>query len=272
MNHKQLLSLYGLRWNPFSPEIPDEALISNPAVNNFIWRVENLVLDGGFALVTGEPGLGKSVVLRLISKQLHSIKDVAVCEFSRPQSSLIDFYRELGSLFGLKLDHNSRWRTFQLLRDQWKAHIESTLVRPVLLVDEAQEMSTLVLSEIRLLSSMRFDSKIVLAVVLAGDSRLSEKFRSPELLPLGSRIRTRLNLEPYSKEQLFELLTQSLACANAPKLMSKELLNTLVEHAGGNPRVMNTLANEILLLAAKRELPTLDEQLFLEVLPLRKRT
>ncbi len=271
MNYKQLLSLYGLKWNPFSPEIPNEALISNPAIDNFIWRVENLVLDGGFALVTGEPGVGKSVVLRLLARQLNNIKDVAVCEFSRPQSSLSDFYRELGSLFGLTLDFNSRWRTFQLLRDRWKAHIDTTLVRPVLLVDEAQEMSPLVLSEIRLLSSMQFDSKIVLAVVLAGDSRLSDKFRSPELLPLGSRIRTRLNLDPYSREQLLDLLTQSLARAGAPQIMSKALLNTLVEHAGGNPRVMNTLANEILLLAAKRELQTIDEQLFFEVLPLRKR-
>jgi type II secretory pathway predicted ATPase ExeA len=271
MHHKQLLSLYGLKWNPFSAEIPDEALISNTMIDNFLWRIENLVLEGGFALITGEPGLGKSVVVRLLARHLQTIKDATIAECSRPQSNIGDFYRELGSLFGIALNYNSRWKTFQLLREQWKAHIESTLVRPVLLVDEAQEMNPLVLSEIRLLSSMRFDSKIVLTVVLSGDGRLADKFRLPELLPLGSRIRTRLTLEPYPKEHLLVMLTESLTRAGAPRLMSKELMNTLVEHALGYPRVMNTLANEILLLGAKREVSILDEQLFFDVLPLKKR-
>ena len=53
--------------------------------------------------------------------------------------------------------------------------------------------------------------------------------------------------------------------------MSKELLHTLVEHAAGNPRVMNMLANEILLLGTKRELAVLDEALFFEITPQRKR-
>ena len=272
MNHKQLLALYGLKWNPFSPDVPDEVLCSTPAVDNFIWRVENLVQTGGFALVTGEPGLGKSVVLRLLARKLAAVQDVTVCEFSRPQSTLTDFYRELGLLFGLKLNYHGRFRTFQMLRDQWKAYIESTLIRPLLLIDEAQEMHTAILSEVRLLSSIRFDSQVVLAVVLAGDLRLVDKFRSPELVSLGSRIRARLTLESYTSEQLLLLLTESLKRAGAPQLFSKELQNTLVEHAVGNPRVMNTLANEILLLGAKQELVApLDEKLFFELIPLRKR-
>ena len=66
MNQK-LLALYGLKWNPFSPEIPLEAILITPKLANFCWRVENLVTQGGFALVTGEPGLGKSITLRVSS-------------------------------------------------------------------------------------------------------------------------------------------------------------------------------------------------------------
>ena len=272
MNHKQLLALYGLKWNPFLPDVPDDALSASTAVEHFIWRVESLVQSGGFALVTGEPGLGKSVVLRLLARKLVAIKDVTVCEFSRPQSTISDFYRELGMLFGLKLNYHSRYRTFQILRDQWKAYIESALIRPLLLIDEAQEMHPSLLSEIRLLSSMRFDSQVVLAVVFAGDSRLTDKFRSPELLPLGSRIRARLMLESYTPELLLVLLSESLKRAGAPQLFTKGLTNILAEHAAGNPRVMNTLANEILLLAAKQELPApLDETLFFELTSQRKR-
>lgn len=271
MNHKQQFALYGLKWNPFSPDVPDDALVPHDSLEHFLWRVENLVHEGGFALVTGESGLGKSVCLRLLNKRLSSIPNVQIAEISRPQSGIGDFLRELGSVFGVALDWHNRWRTFDKLRQQWIAHIEKSLIRPVILIDEAQEMSASVLSEIRILSSLKLDSRAILTVVLAGDQRLSASLRSPELIPLATRIRARLTLEPYSKDQLLDLLTNELSRAGAPNLMTKELMLTLAEHAAGNPRVMNLIAAEILALAIKREASVLDEKLFFETLPTRKR-
>ena len=67
MNNKKLLALWGLKWNPFSPELPGEALLVTPKIENFTWRVEQLVQEGGFALITGESGTGKSVALRIVA-------------------------------------------------------------------------------------------------------------------------------------------------------------------------------------------------------------
>ena len=72
----------------------------------------------------------------------------------RPQSSLSDFYREMGTLFGVNLSPSNRYGGFTALRERWKNHIKSTLFRPVLLVDEAQEMLTPCLNEIRLLEAI----------------------------------------------------------------------------------------------------------------------
>ena len=67
------------------------------------------------------------------------------------------------------------------IRDRrWQAHIQSTLTRPVLLVDEAQEMQLSVLAELRLLASADLDSQILLTIVLAGDGRLAERLRADE--------------------------------------------------------------------------------------------
>jgi hypothetical protein len=77
----------------------------------------------------------------------------------------------------------------KVLRDRWQCHIDAALSRPVLIVDEAQEMLPTVLAELRLLSSARLDSHILLTVVLGGDGRLLERLRSEELAPLGSRMR-----------------------------------------------------------------------------------
>lgn len=262
----RLLALFGLKYNPFSPDVPTEALRATPGMENFCWRIEHAHLrEGGFALITGDPGTGKSVALRLLASRLARLPDVAVGSITHPQSNLADFYREMGEVFEVALKPHNRWGGFKALRQRWQAYIESTLSRPVLLIDEAQEMSTAVLSELRLLSSMHFDSKIILSVVLAGDARLTDRFRHDDLLPLGSRIRTRLTLDYATPEELRARLQHLVTCAGNAKLLTPELAATLVDHAAGNYRTLTTLAGELLAVAAQRELSQLDEKLYLEV-------
>ena len=52
MSAKKLLALWGLKWNPFTPELPDDALLTTAKIENFAWRVEQLVQEGGFALIS----------------------------------------------------------------------------------------------------------------------------------------------------------------------------------------------------------------------------
>ncbi len=264
--NKKLLALYGLKWNPFSPELPTEALYVVPKVESFCWRVEQgLIREGGFAMITGDPGTGKSVVLRLLAERLGQLRDLSVGVISHPSSNLSDFYREMGDLFAVELRPSNRWGGFKALRERWLAHLDGTLMRPVLLVDEAQEMHPGVLSELRLLSSAQFDSRNLLSVVLAGDGRLNTKLRRDELLPLGSRIRTRLTMEYAGREELATCLNHLLATAGNAGLMTQELKTVLCDHAVGNYRVLTGMAAELLATAAQRELTLLDEKLFLEV-------
>jgi general secretion pathway protein A len=262
--NKKLLSLYGLKWNPFAAEVPVEALHVSARLDSFCWRVEQLVGEGGFALVSGLPGLGKSVTLRVLAERLSGARDVQLGVLSRPQAGMADFYRELGELFGVQLHPHNRWGGAKVLRERWQAHIDASVSRPVLLIDEGQEMQPPVLNELRLLCSARLDSHLLLTVVLAGDQRLLERFRAEELLPLGSRMRVRLTLDRATPEELRECLQHALAKAGAPKLMSPELIATLCEHAQGNLRALMNMGGELLALAAQREARQIDEQLFFE--------
>ena len=264
--NKKLLALYGLKWNPFSPELPTEALYITPRIEHFYWRIEqSLIQEGGFALVTGDPGTGKSVVLRLLAERLGQLRDIAVGAITHPSSNLADFYREMGDLFGVELKPHNRWGGFKALRERWLAHLEGTLLRPVLLIDEAQEMHPAVLNELRLLSSTQFDSQTLLTVVLAGDARLTAKLRRDELLPLGSRLRTRLAMEYADRKELLACLKHLLANAGNANLMTLELMQTLCDHAVGNHRVLTGMAAELLASAAQQEITRLDEKLYLEV-------
>ena len=262
----RLKALYGLKFNPFSSDLPLEALHVTPQLEDYAWRIEHgLAHEGGFALITGEPGTGKSVALRLLADRLDHLREVTVGCLEHPQSNLADFYREMGDLFGVPLRPHNRWAGFRALRERWTSHIESTLMRPILLIDEAQEMNSAVLGELRILAATRFDSRSILSVVLAGDGRLLRHLQREELLPLGSRIRARLNLEPATSEELRGCLLHLMKTAGNAKLFSRELVEALCDHALGNYRVLVTLANDLLSVAAQREIDVLDEKLYLEV-------
>jgi general secretion pathway protein A len=264
--NSKLLALYGLKWNPFSSELPTEALFVPSKVENFCWRVEHAqVREGGFALIHGDPGTGKSVALRLLEERLARLSDLTVGSISHPQSSLVDFYRELGDIFTVPLRPNNRWAGFKILRERWLAHLESTRRRAVLLIDEAQEMNPSVLCELRLLASARFDSQSLLCIVLAGDARLIDKLREEALIPLGSRIRIRLATEHASRDELAACLDHLIQGAGNASLMTPQLRQTLCDHAAGNYRILTSLAAELLAAAAQRDLPVLDEKLYFDV-------
>jgi general secretion pathway protein A len=205
------------------------------------------------------------VALRIVAERLAALRDVVVGVLQRPQSRPPDFYRELGDVFSVKLTPWNRWGGFKALRERWRAHLTSSRIKPVLLVDEAQEMSMEVLNELRILSSADFDARSLLTVVLCGDGRLLERLRHPDLVPLGSRIRTRLATEAASREELSDLLNHALSKAGNAALMTTELQDTLVDHAAGNYRALMTMGGELLAYGMAHEAAQLDEKAYLEV-------
>jgi hypothetical protein len=97
----------------------------------------------GFALVTGAPGTGKSVTLRILAERLGAQRDVRIGIVTRPQAGLADFYREMGDLFGVELAPHNRWAGAKVLRDRWQTHIDAALSRPVLTEMRLGEMAAL---------------------------------------------------------------------------------------------------------------------------------
>jgi hypothetical protein len=108
MNAK-LLALYGLKWHPFTAEVPTEAIYVPPRIENFCWRIEQgLIREGGFAMIHGDPGTGKSVAMRLLAGRLARLPDVTIGAINHPQSHIADFYREMGDIFAVPLRPHNR--------------------------------------------------------------------------------------------------------------------------------------------------------------------
>jgi general secretion pathway protein A len=247
---RKLQALFGLKFNPFSPDIPIEALFVYDELESFLWRMENIFInEGGFSLITGESGRGKSATLRLLESKLSAHRDLEVGVITHPSASVSDFYRELGDIFGVPLKLHNRWHSFKSLREKWSQHLNTTLVKPVLFIDEAQEMPLSVLNELRLLTSLKFDSQLLMSVVLSGDQRL------------------RLNIDYASSKQLRDSLHHMLDAAGNSQLMTPELINVISEHSIGNYRVLYNNCSILLSAAIEKEVHQLDEKLYLECFP-----
>lgn len=269
--NKKLLNTYGLTFNPFTSDLPIEALYINNKLEHFFWRIENIFIQqGGFALISGDPGTGKSVTLRLLEAKLNQVRDIQVGVLTHSSTNISDFYRELGDIFGVPLTPYNLWNSFKHLRSRWLNYMENAMLRPVLLIDEAQEMPNTVMNELRLLTSSQFDSHMLLSIVLAGDKRLNNKLRHDELVSLGSRIKVRLNTEYVSAEQLQISLQHLLDCAGNSLLMTPELIKLLCEHSMGNYRVLSNLASDLLAAGAQKQQAQLDEKLYFECFSLPK--
>ena len=126
-------------------------------------------------------------------------------------------------------------------------------------------MSPPVRCELRLLASARFNSQALRCVVLAGDARLLDTLRRKELIPRGSRLRTRRATKVATREKLMADLEHLLAGAGNASRMTPELRHTQCDHATGNYRILTAMAGELLRSAARRELPLHDEKLYLQV-------
>ena len=197
------------------------------------------------------------------SERILAILSVTLLILQRVQ--LVSFTRSLQSVkSGFVALQQVVQQNFRALREKWLTHVQSTHHRPVLVVDEAQEVSPPVLAEMRILASTDFDSRSILTLVLAGDGRLVQQLRRDELLPIASRIRVRLNLDFLTPKELLECLRHVITEAGNSHLMTPELMTLLTDHAAGNLRVLSSMANELLALAVRREIPQLDQKLYFE--------
>jgi len=266
MQKIELNKYFGLKWNPFLAEIPAESLLVTQETEFFINSVENLAFEGGFAMLSGEPGTGKSAILRLVHNHFKTTSDVAVRTLQRPQSGIRDFYSELGDLFEIPLKQSNRFSGFKNLRTEWSNHINKSLFRSILIVDEAQTMPEETLSELRILSSSNLDSKNILGIVLAGDEQLIKRLSKTELLPLKSRVKIGMHLKSMSQETLVNIITHNLnECGAPPDLFEPIVISNLCKSSSGNLRACMNIFYKFLSLAHLKGVRKIDLNFVLTV-------
>ncbi len=203
----------------------------------------------GFILLTGEVGTGKTTLVNRLLDWLRGQRVATAYIFNSQLQvkHLFDFI-----MADFEIPYESREKSQVLLRlNQWLLERYRSGETAVLIVDEAQNLSSELLEEIRLLTNLETSTEKLLQIVLAGQPELEERLKLPQLRQLRQRITLRCRTSALSLEETYGYIAERLriAGANGEPIFSKEAIQAVHQYSRGIPRVVNLLCEHSMINA-----------------------
>jgi general secretion pathway protein A len=257
------LEYYGLREPPFSIT-PDPRYVflserHRDALAHLLYGIGKGG-SGGFVQLTGEVGTGKTTLCRLLLEQLPENTRVALV--LNPKLSPVELVESICE--ELKLDISGKRGSLKALTDTLNAYLLDAYaegLRVVLIVDEAQNLSTESLEQVRLLTNLETPTQKLLQIILLGQPELRDVLSRPELRQLAQRITARYHLTPLDAGETEAYVRHRLAVAGATRTPFSRLgLKALYQRSGGIPRLINIIADRALMAGFAREQDAIGER------------
>ncbi|NMF91198.1 ExeA family protein [Aromatoleum petrolei] len=206
-----------------------------------------LRVDGGFVLLTGEVGTGKTTICRCLLEQVPDGCDIAF--ILNPKLDTLELLATLCD--ELHVPVAGAEHSVKVLVDRINRHLLDANARgrkTVLIVDEAQNLSNEVLEQLRLLTNLETNERKLLQIILLGQPELRERLAQPELRQLAQRIVARYHLEPLSRQEVGAYVNHRLAVAGGQqRLFPDAVIDRLYRLSGGTPRLINVICDRALL-------------------------
>lgn len=255
------LDYYGLSDNPFSiAPNPDYLFMSMRHKQALAHLTFGLKESGGFVMLTGEVGTGKTTVSRKLMRQLGEDTQVAV--ILNPTLSALELLATVCDELGIHYNQTeSSLKSYvDLILTKLASNHEQN-VQTVLLIDEAQHLLPEVLEQLRLLTNLETDRKKLLKVVLIGQPELQQLLKRNELRQLAQRVTARYHLLPLTKDEVVQYIQHRWSVAGGSgNSFKKSAMAELYYISGGIPRVINLLCDRALSLAYSIHCPFIDHR------------
>ena len=241
------LSFYGLREAPFAPTPDPKFLFQSSrhreALAQLIYGVRE---RKGFIVLTGEIGTGKTTLLRTLLERLNSNTPVAYIHNSALNiDGLLEYVLRDWDVKSTANSHAQRlFELNEFLTDQHRKG-ES----PVLVIDEAQNLSVDTLEAVRMLSNFETTNQKLMQILLVGQPELRVKLDLPELRQLKQRIGLRCHIAPLSAEETRLYIRHRMRIAGAidAGTFTDGAIQKIANYSGGTPRVINIVCDHCLL-------------------------
>lgn len=256
---------FGLTELPFSiaPD-PRYLYMSDQHREALAHLVYGLHSDGGFVLLTGEVGTGKTTVCRCLLEQIPKNTDIAFV--LNPKLSVEELLATICDELGIHYPEGNT--SIKVFVDHINAHLLDAHAQGrkiVLILEEAQNLSIDVLEQVRLLTNLETNQCKLLQIIMLGQPELKEMLSRPELRQLAQRITARYHLSSLPKKEVAAYVNHRLAVAGTrSRLFPPSTIGKLFRLSGGIPRLINLLCDRALLGAyvqgqARVDKPTLSK-------------
>lgn len=262
MNLDALLNHFGLAQHPFARAVPGAGVLRHRSFAEALTRLSLAVDTRTPALLTAEPGLGKSTLLGVFADSLDKTKTrlvyTALCSCGP-----FGLVGQLATRYGVR-PRRAAAQTAQGLLDE----LQRSDRTEILILDEAHRLPDTSLDELRLLSNLDFDRTPPFSLLLVGQSDLRERLTEARLVSLAQRLAIRASISPLSESDTTDYLDRRLRATGARSTLFRPAATArLFENTRGVPRLINNLATASLLAAASHgrkhvELQDVDDAAF----------
>ena len=259
-------NFFGLRASPFSVN-PDPRFLfltrhTREALACLSYGIQT---HKGFVLLTGEVGTGKTTLLNKLLEWLRT-QHVASAYVFNPRLDVIEFLEYILADFGIPCETRNKGQILLRL-NHWLLDRYRVGETAALIVDEAQNLSSEMLEEIRLLTNLETSTDKLLQIVLCGQPELEDKLREPRHRQLRQRITLRSRTHPLTAEETAAYIMQRLRLVGSsdPSLFPPEALDAIGKYGQGIPRVINLICEHALIAAYAEQKKSITAEMVEEV-------
>jgi general secretion pathway protein A len=255
------LTHFNMSAHPFTENPPIEWLLTDSRFEQALARMKFFLEQGRLALITGQTGVGKSSLLRMVRQAMPHNRYTPVylhLTSVTPGAFLRLIVTQLGEAPRFGKD-----RLFIQIVDRIKKNDTET----VFIIDEAHLIPIQTLVDLRLLISTGFDADLPLKIILSGQELLATLLKRTSLADLVNRINIRYHIKPLSRDQTVAYIDHRLRKADtADKLITSDAKSLIHDYAGGVPRQINNIATACLINAASQKINCIDENVVNETM------
>lgn len=222
-------------------------------------RMTTCVLEnGGLQLLTGADGLGKTVTVEALIRKIQN--DVLCGIITGPFLDRLDYYHAVTLSFSLEKPFTSRVE-FLLHFNQFLQKAEQKQKKVLLVVDNCHTLSSELFEELRLLSNLRnAEGNRLINLLITGEEGLLSLLEHPKNMMIRQQIALQCDLAPFNLEEISAYVNYRLKVAGASvPIFSEDVLGTIFEHTGGNPREVNSFCERALSFGANLEKSLIDQ-------------
>ena len=241
-------AFFNLRENPFGTTPDPKFLYKGKAHREALaYLAYGVFRKKGFLALTGEVGIGKTTIIRAFIQTFHPCLEVAFI-----LNTKVDFREMLYMLltdFGVDFKDDSKVVMLSAL-NRYLIDRYADNQNPLLIIDEAQNLTPDVLEELRMLSNLETDEQKLIQIVLVGQPELGHVLMRDDLRQLRQRIPGVFNMQFLSRDEVFSYIRYRLGVAgltNGQVMFSNAAIDTIYKFSSGIPRLINMLCDRVML-------------------------